>query len=113
MNHVPDVWPFLLLAVAAYRMWHLLAEDTILDRPRRWFLRLGSDWQAEGDPVPPGYRAKHAEFLTCPWCAGFWIGVVWWAAWLAWPEAALIAAVPFAISAVVALVNAVVDALTE
>lgn len=70
---VPGWWQALLLGLAAFRVYRLIAEDTILDQPRRYLLRLGSDWQKDGDPVPDNYRAKWAEFITCPWCAGFWI----------------------------------------
>lgn len=111
MSHVPSVWEFALLGAASYRLWRLLAEDTILDRPRRWALRLGS-WQ-EGDRAPEGYRAKAGEWLACPWCAGWWIALAWWGLWLAWEHGAVVAAVPFALSVVVALLNAVVGALTE
>jgi len=105
------VWAFVLIAVASYRVWRLLAEDTILDRPRRWALRLGS-WR-EGQPAPEGYRAKVGEFVACPWCMGFWIALAWWGAWQLWPEGAVVPAVPFALSAAVAFCNAVVGALTE
>jgi hypothetical protein len=108
---VPGVWEFVLIAVASYRLWRLIAEDTILDRPRKWALRLGG-WQ-EGDDAPPGYREKWGEFLICPWCLGWWIGLAWWVAWVAWEQWAVMVAVPFAISAVVAFCNAVVGALTE
>jgi hypothetical protein len=53
--------------------------------------------------VPEGYRAKWGVFLTCPWCAGFWISVAWWVAWLINDEWTLWAATPWAISAVVGL----------
>jgi hypothetical protein len=63
---------FVLLALAAFRIYRLIAEDTILDKPRRWLLRMG-DWREEGDPVPERYRREWAIFLTCPWCLGFWV----------------------------------------
>ena len=94
----------MLLGLAAFRVYRLIAEDTILDWPRRYLLRLGSDWQKDGDPVPNNYRAGWAEWLTCPWCAGFWVSVLWWLLWLVFPTFAVFVAVPFAISAFVALV---------
>lgn len=110
-EHVPSVWAFALIAVASYRLWRLLAEDTILDRPRKWSLGI-SEWQ-EGDTVPSSYRRKAGEFLTCPWCLGFWVALGWWAAWLIWEEWAVFVAVPFALSAAVGVLNAIVGALTE
>lgn len=107
--NVPDWWAFLLLALAAYRVWRLLAEDAILDRPRRKLTRLGSAWQKEGDPVPEGYRAEWAKFLLCPWCLGFWVSLAWWAAWQASEKWALVACTPFALSAAVGMIRVNLD----
>ena len=96
---VPDWYETLLLAFAAYRVWRLLAEDTILDNPRSWFVGL-SGWKA-GQPTPVSYRAWMAEFLTCPACFGFYVSLVWWGAFQAWPHGTVVVAVPFAISTVV------------
>ena len=86
---IPSVWVFVLLALAAWRTWHLVADDTILEPVRHQiFVR----------------RVKVFEFLTCPFCAGFWVAVAWWGAWLLWPHGTVVAAVPFALSAVVAVV---------
>lgn len=99
---VPGWWALVLLALAAFRIFRLVGEDTILDGPRSRLLRLGN-WQ-EGQPVPSAYRAKWAEFITCPWCAGFWITLAWWGAWQVWPHGSLVVAAPLAISALVGLV---------
>lgn len=82
---VPDWWEAVLLALAAWRTFQLLAEDDILETPRRYVTaRLSDYWQ---------------DFLTCPYCAGFWIAVAWWAAWQIEGEWTLIVAVPWALSA--------------
>ena len=61
---IPNWWETLLLLAAAYRVWRLLAYDTITERPRTWVLAQIKD-------------ADHDDywgiFLTCPWCAGFWM----------------------------------------
>lgn len=97
MNHIPAAWPFALLALAAYRSWRLLAVDTILDRPRAWLVR------SEGA----------SEWLNCPWCSGAWVALIWWAAWFAYPHGALVATVPFALSAALAAVAQTLDALAS
>lgn len=94
MNNVPSFWPFALLALAAFRTWRLIAEDVILDRPRERLIRR----------MPKG-----EEFITCPWCAGFWITVIWWLAWIAFPHWSLIVATPLALNAVMALIAARLD----
>lgn len=96
---VPDWWSTILLSVAAWRTFQLLANDDILDRPRRWLLRLGKEWQKEGDPFPDNYRLGWAQFLTCPYCMGAHVALWWWIAWeieARWTE---IIAAPFVISA--------------
>jgi hypothetical protein len=86
---VPGAWPFLLLAAAAYRSFRILCCDTIFDRPR------ASVCGRMGD--------KFTEWITCPFCAGAYVSVGWWLAWVAWPHWTLVVAVPFALSAALAL----------
>jgi Protein of unknown function (DUF1360) len=96
--HVPSWWGAALLALAAYRTWHLAALDTIIEPLRRRAYRLDGD----GEPAD-GYRRSVDDFVGCPWCFGYWVAVAWWAAWLVWPHGALLVATPFALSAVVGL----------
>ena len=100
--NVPSWYGVILLSLAAWRLWHLLAEDDILDRPRRYVTRLDEKWEKEGDPVPKEYRVGFANWLTCPYCFGAWVALAWWGAWLIWPHETLIAATPFVLSAGVA-----------
>ena len=102
---IPNWYELLLLGLAAYRTWKLLAEDVILDRPRAWIVGL-SDWTA-GQRTPASYREGLAEFITCPWCFGAWNAIGWWGLWQAFPHFALVAAVPFAISVVVGSIASV------
>ena len=102
--NIPSWWGFVLLVLMVFRIYRLIAEDTILDTPRRKLLRLGDEWMQEGDKVPEDFREKWSLFITCPWCLGFWLSVIAWIAWLIFPTETLWFAVPWAISAVVALV---------
>lgn len=99
---VPDWWAAALLGMASFRVYRLIAKDTLLDAPRRWLVGLGK-W-GQGKPVPSSYREGLVEFLLCAWCLGFWITLAWWGAWQAWPHGTLVAAAPFAISAGVGLI---------
>lgn len=104
---IPDWWTFLLLALAAFRVFRLVSEDTVFDRPRAYLLGYRG-WQ-EGEKLPDTYRAKWGEWITCPWCAGFWVSLGFWVAWQMWPHATTVAAVPLAVSAVLALVSKNLD----
>ena len=95
---IPDWYELGLLVLASWRTWHLLAEDDLFDRSRRWLTRLPTGW-ADGDRLPDRYRLRLAEFINCPYCFGFWIGLAWWGAFQIWEFGTLVVAVPFAISA--------------
>lgn len=103
--NVPDWFELVLLFAAAWRVFQLIGHDDILDGPRRRVLRLGKTWKKNARPgtpeseVPDDYRLKWGVFITCPYCAGFWIGLVWWAAWQISEHWTEVVAVPFAISA--------------
>ena len=88
----PNWFEFLLLGLAAWSTFHIVAFDDIADRPRRWLLRLGKDWKKEGDPFPEAYRLKWAQFITCPYCAGMWIWLSWLILWWIVPAVATAAA---------------------
>lgn len=113
---IPEPYEFVLLALVAYRAWRLIAEDDILERPRHWLVRLPRDWE-EGKPIPKNYREKLALFLTCPWCAGAWVSLLVYTAYMGtlgrWPdtagEAVVGAGVWFAISSSVGLIRSKLD----
>ena len=106
---VPDWYETLLLSLAAFRLWRLIAEDDILDRPRRRLLRLGDEWQEDGDPVPDDYRSGLATFVQCPWCLGFHASVLLWLCWLWQPTVTLALCTPFVLSAIVGLTRRNLD----
>jgi hypothetical protein len=112
---IPDWFEFILLALIAFRFWRLLAEDDILEHPRRWFLRLPYEWK--DGPFPKEYREKWALFLICPWCAGAWVSLLTYIAFLGtlgeWPDTfgdvAVGLGVWFALSASVGLIRTNLD----
>jgi hypothetical protein len=102
---MPDWWEGVLLALAAWRVWHLLAEDTILDKPRRYITRLDPGWQEDGDPEGDRYRFGLAEFIQCPYCFGAWIALGWVIAFAVFPTETMWATLPFAVNAGVIAMN--------
>lgn len=78
---VPDWYSLLLLGVATWRTFQLIAFDTLLDKWRDKLFRLDEKWEKDGDPLGDEYRIGLATWLQCPYCAGFWIGVAWFTAW--------------------------------
>lgn len=100
---VPDWWEALLLGLAIFRTFRLLARDSILDGPRAWLIRLPRDWE-EGDFVPEGFRDKWSLFIVCPWCLGAWLALIWWGCWQIWDHGTLVVAGLAALSAFVGLI---------
>lgn len=113
---IPPLYQFLLLSLIAYRAWHLLAEDEILETPRRHLVRLPNDWN-EGSPIPLAYREKLASFINCPWCLGAWTSLLAYIGWMAtvgqWPNSVsdffIAIGIWFAISCVVGLIRSKLD----
>lgn len=91
---IPSLYALLLLAVAAWRVFHLLAYDDILNPIRNRVVGL----PANAKDFKGGSESL-ADFIECPFCLGFWVGLGWWGAWALWPHWTLVAAVPFVISA--------------
>ena len=82
---IPDWWEAVLLSLAAWRVFQLFSADDLLETPRRYMASRLSE--------------KQEDFITCPYCAGFWIAFIWWGSWLLWPQPTLIAATPWVLSA--------------
>lgn len=123
----PNWWQFALLALAAFRVYRLIARDTITEPVREAItyrddreVALGDELadklkergiEVVGDDRPTkGWRVYLSTLIRCPWCAGFYVSVAWWASWSEWPRPTLFAAVPWAVSAVVAMLAKNLDA---
>lgn len=54
-----------LIGLASYRLWRLIAVDTITEKPRDWVLVRLPQWVD--------------DLVSCSWCAGSWLafGVTW------------------------------------
>lgn len=98
---VPSLWSFALGTLAAWRIYKLLADDAILDRPR--------DFLAE--------RSRFVEkLLACPYCLGFWISLLGTSGyylvaheWHGWPVAYGFLVTTFAMSGVLVFVEILLD----
>lgn len=93
---IPPTLVLLVLALASLRVWKLAADDAILAAPRSRL--VGAHITTEGVWFD---RPRLEKWLVCPWCAGFWVSLAVYLAWLAEPRATVYAAVPFAVSAAV------------
>lgn len=103
-DYIPEPWMFALLGLASWRVWLLISDDKILEKPMDALLRRLH---------PIERRTFWREFIECPRCLGSWIALAWWLAWLAFPTETTICAVPWALFALVALVEVARSALAD
>lgn len=78
--------------LVSYRLWRMIALDTIFDRPRVAVLNKSPGWLV--------------EMVQCPYCLGWWLNVAFAAAMYVWadislPSAAIIALVGSALTGVI------------
>lgn len=88
---------FIVLALGAYRLTHLITTDAIADGFRTWV------WSK----YPP--TTKIGYLITCNWCAGFWVSIIFVLAFLILPQLTLVVSLILAISAVVGLLSAWIE----
>jgi hypothetical protein len=81
---IPEPYQLVLLALIAGRLWKLIGDDDITERPREWVLSQLEDRRGSGD--------YWGQFITCPWCAGAWLSLIVYIAWIGtlgdWPDTA-------------------------
>lgn len=88
---------FVILALAAYRLTHLITTDAIADgfRTKVW------------KKFPPS--TKIGYLITCNWCTGFWVALFVTMFWLTLPQATLVVSLVLAISASIGLLSAWIE----
>lgn len=88
---------FVILALGAYRLTHLITTDAIADGFRNWV------W-SKCDPT-----TKIGYLITCNWCTGFWVSILFVLGFLILPQLTLVVSLILAISAVVGLLSAWIE----
>lgn len=88
---------FVILALAAYRMTHLITTDAIADGFRTWV------WLK----FPP--MTKIGYLITCNWCTGFWVSIFFVIGFLTLPQVTLVVSLILAISAAIGLLSAWIE----
>jgi hypothetical protein len=88
---------FIILALAAFRLTHLVTTDAIADgfRTKVW------------KKFPPS--TKIGYLITCNWCTGFWVSIFLVIFYLVLPVAALVVSLILAISASIGLISAWIE----
>jgi hypothetical protein len=88
---------FVILALAAFRLTHLITTDAIADgfRTKVW------------KKFPPS--TKIGYLITCNWCTGFWVSIFLVISYLVLPVATLVVSLVLAISASIGLISAWIE----
>jgi hypothetical protein len=88
---------FIILALAAYRLTHLITTDAIADGFRS---KIWSKW-------PPS--TKLGYLITCNWCTGFWVSIFLVIFVGILPQVAFVVSLMLAISAAIGLISAWIE----
>ena len=84
---------FVILALGAYRLTHLITTDAIADKFRDWV------W-SKFDPT-----TKIGYLITCNWCTGFWVSLAFVIGASVLPQVTFVVSLVLAISALVGLIS--------
>lgn len=88
---------FVILALGAYRLTHLITTDAIADEFRH---KIWSKF-------PP--TTKIGYLITCNWCTGFWISLLFVVGASVLPQFTFVVSLVLAISAVIGLISAWIE----
>ena len=88
---------FIILALGAYRMTHIITTDAIADGFRNWV------WSK----FPP--MSKIGYLITCNWCTGFWVSLLFVVGASILPQFTFVVSLVLAISAVIGLLSALIE----
>lgn len=108
-----DLWPFVLVALAAYRVTRFFVFDSLMgfnlesrSKMSRWLdvRSYNSDGSDRDDRS--WLWLKTVDLLVCPFCLGFWITFGIWAAVYYGPSWVLVPVAVFALAGVQTLLNA-------
>jgi hypothetical protein len=122
---------FVLLCLAGYRITRLFVADTfpLFSRPRNWlhsrFPPTGAFMDGGPQDFPP--HVRHATYqntgvgresrwfindghwlgdlTSCAWCTGWWVSLIGAVMYGLFPHFAVVASIPWAVSAVVGLIS--------
>jgi hypothetical protein len=84
---------FVILALGAYRLTHIITTDAIADNFRSWV------WKRYDPNTKIGY------LITCNWCAGFWVSLLFVIGASVLPQLTFVVSLVLAISALVGLLS--------
>jgi len=84
---------FVILALGAYRLTHIITTDAIADGFRQWV------WSKKDPTTKIGY------LITCNWCTGFWVSLLFVIGVSALPQLTFVVSLVLAISAAVGLLS--------
>lgn len=105
---IPSPWIGVVLALATFRLVRFIGWD---DLP--WLVRARAKLTGENERNMGenlyGDRKSYTrpvltKFIHCPWCVGFWVGILVYVAWLEQPKWTLYVLAVFALNAAVGLV---------
>lgn len=88
-----DLLTYALLVLASYRVTRLVTTDVVLEKFREWV------WKKKPAHSGLGY------LITCNWCTGFWVSLVFVSGHLLLPSATFVVSLVLSTSALVGIIS--------
>ena len=104
--HQIDIFHFLLIGLASFRLTRLFVYDKITEFIRNPFLQEITEVDESGQeitytiPKEKGLRRFFGELISCHWCTGIWVSTFLVCFYLFYPAVAYIPILILSISAV-------------
>lgn len=101
-------WIFFLLALAGWRLSSMVVNEA---GPWHFFtwLRSRTGIQHDGDDPTIIPNRFFSNLLSCVWCFSMWTSLVWLICWFFFPEITIYFAMPFALSALIILLDKLIS----
>lgn len=111
----PGWFDLVLLALATYRLGHLISYDLVMEPFRKYVTETVPDSTGAGESVEPrgeGVRRALGQLVSCPICSGTWVAALLVYALYLWPEPTRVLLLMTAVIGIAEILNAAGEALS-
>ncbi|WP_241773412.1 DUF1360 domain-containing protein [Bacillus sp. LL01] len=114
-----SVYEFILLALAVFRLTHLLVFDEITEFIRKPFQELKEERDENGETFQyftgrgKGIQRFIGDVLSCYWCTGIWAAIFLYVGFIYFPMVFVVIVYIFALAGVAAFIETAIKRLNH
>ncbi|CAM3664965.1 DUF1360 domain-containing protein [Mesobacillus zeae] len=112
-----DVWSFVILGLASFRLTRLLVYDKITEFLRSPFIGESVERDEDGHeniylvPKGKGLQKWLGELLSCHWCTGIWVSAFLYVIFFMYPDVGWPAIMILSVAAIGSIIEVIVTKL--